>query len=772
MKRHGLFFLLLLSITCPLPGQANPLDGRIKKALTYAQSQLHTTVRMLGDSVKYPRSSDLKGVMESVPPDDWTSGFFPGVLWNMAEYAHDTTLRAAADRWTRGLEEQKFNTRTHDVGFMMYCSYGNANRLEPSPDKRAILLQSARSLIKRYNPVVGCIKSWDGRKEWPYPVIIDNMMNLELLFWAASHGGGPVFSDIAVSHALKTMANHVRADGSTYHVVDYDTLTGAVVRKQTSQGFADESVWARGQAWGIYGFTMVYRETHDPRFLETAQRVADFFIGHLPADHIPYWDFKAPGIPNTERDASAGAIAASGLLELSTLTKEVSRRSAYLAAAEGILTSLTAPPYLSEGTASHGIINHSVGHHPKNSEIDVSLIYGDYYAVEAMLRYLARATFGSVKPTRTRSQVVPLTVTNPLDMVRPFETISLPWADVQRRLGINPGTPVAVFSGTTELPCQRVDADFDGIPEEFLFQWTFGRNEKKEFVLKTTEAARVFESKVDARFVVPREDIGWESDRIAYRIYGSPLAGDVLNGVDVWVKRVRSLVVDKWYKANERNRGAKDSYHEDHGEGADFFSVGRTLGAGGCGLLKNGVLYQPGIFSSYIIHARGPIRASFTVVYENGRMDGVPFREVKTYSLDAGHNLNRIDVTYSGFGTNEQLTLLTGLVKRKDTKATSNTERGWVALWGPTNDNPTNEYLGTGVVLSPGSVGALRDDSVHAAFTCKAVNGIPVTYYAGASWTRSGDVANARDWEQFLDSWALGLREPVKVTWPDSPAKP
>jgi pectinesterase len=240
--------------------------------------------------------------------------------------------------------------------------------------------------------------------------------------------------------------------------------------------------------------------------------------------------------------------------------------------------------------------------------------------------------------------------------------------------------------------------------------------------------------------------------------------------VDVWVKRVRYPIVDKWYKANEKNRGGKDSYHEDHGEGADFFSVGRTLGAGGCGLLKNGVLYQPGVFSSYSIHARGPIRASFTVVYESGLIDGVPYREGITYSLDAGQNLNRIDVTYNGFGATEPLAFLAGLVKRKGTVATSNAQRGWVALWGPTNDNPGNEYMGTGVVLSPGSAGTIREDSLHAAITCGAFSGTPLTYYAGAVWTRTGDVANARDWEQNLDSWALRLREPVNVTWPKSPA--
>jgi hypothetical protein len=769
MMRAWLLFLLLGSIACPMPGQANPLDVRIKKALTYAQNQLRTAVASFGDSVKFMRSADLQGVIQTVPPDDWTSGFFPGLLWYVADYTDDASLRAAADRWTRGLEAQKFNIWTHDVGFMMYCSYGNAYRIQPSPEKREILLQSALSLIKRYNPIVGCIKSWDGRAEWPYPVIIDNMMNLELLFWAASHGGGPVFSDIAVSHALKTMANHVRPDGSTYHVVDFDTLTGDVVRKQTSQGYADESVWARGQAWAIYGFTMVYRETRDPRFLETAERVADFFIKHLPPDHIPYWDFRVPGIPNAERDASAGAIAASGLLELGTLSKDASRRSAYMAAAEGILTSLTAPPYLSQGTASRGIINHAVGNRPRNGEVDVSLIYGDYYAVEAMLRYLARPALAPVKPPKTKARAVSLMVTNPLDVPRPSETISLPRAEVRRRLGITSGTPVAVFDGTTELPGQWVDADCDGIPEEFLFQWNFSPREKKNFVLKTADVATVFASKVEARFVVPREDVAWESDRIAYRIYGPAMAADVSDGIDVWVKRVQYPIVDKWYKANERKRGAKDSYHEDHGEGADFFSVGRTLGAGGCGLLRNGVLYQPGVFSSYTILARGPIRASFNVVYKSGRIDGVPYREVKTYSLDAGHNLNRIDVTFGGFGGNEPLAFLAGVVKRKGTVATTNREHGWVALWGPTNDNPVNELLGTGVVLSPGSFGTIREDSLHAAITGSVISGIPVTYYAGAAWTRSGDVGDARAWEQLLDSWSLRLRAPVKVTWPGSP---
>jgi hypothetical protein len=238
---------------------------------------------------------------------------------------------------------------------------------------------------------VGCIKSWDGT-DWPFPVIIDNMMNLEILFWAAKNGGPPALRDMAASHALKTMANHFRADGSTYHVVSYDTLTGAVLARQTLQGYADESVWSRGQAWAIYGFTMAYRETGDDRFLTTAQRAADYFIGHLPPDLVPYWDFLAPNIPNEERDVSAAAVACSGLLELSGMGADSSAKERYLQSALGLLRTMCRPPYLSEGTSSMALLNHSVGNRPAGTDVDVSLIYADYYFVEALHRYKVLTT--------------------------------------------------------------------------------------------------------------------------------------------------------------------------------------------------------------------------------------------------------------------------------------------------------------------------------------------------------------------------------------------
>jgi unsaturated chondroitin disaccharide hydrolase len=367
--------------------RGDDLDRKVNHALQFAHRQLTAAVDSLGDSLRYPRYSGLDGRWDFTPPSGWTSGFFPGCLWLMHDWTKDDSLRGAARRWTAGLAEQRVNTRTHDIGFIMYCSYGNAYRLDGKASDRETLLESARTLARRFNPAVGCIKSWDWSKVWQCPVIIDNMMNLELLLWASKNGGEDSLRQIALTHALHTRRNHFRPDASTYHVVNYDSVNGSVIGKVTHQGSADESVWARGQAWAIYGFTMMYRETGDERFLETAERAARYFIEHLPPDGVPYWDFMAPGIPNAERDASAAAIAASGLIELSGLTKKAESRILFLSSTQKILSSLTSPAYLAEGTRSKGILNHAVGNMPRNAEVDVSLIYGDYYFLEALIRY-------------------------------------------------------------------------------------------------------------------------------------------------------------------------------------------------------------------------------------------------------------------------------------------------------------------------------------------------------------------------------------------------
>jgi unsaturated chondroitin disaccharide hydrolase len=358
------------------------MDG-IEKIL---KARVSTTLMDFGDTVVYPRSAMPNGRWNTVPIRDWTSGFYPGILWYMKEMTNDSVYQRAAERWTEGLTPLQFFTGSHDIGFMVYCSFGNAYRLTGPPEYKKVILQTAQTLTTRFNTTVGCIKSWDNNR-WQYPVIIDNMMNLELLFWASQNGGDHSLYDIAVRHAETTMRNHFRADGSTYHVLGYDTATGKVLSKGTAQGYSDSSCWARGQAWAMYGFTMTYRFTHDARFLLTAQRVAEYFIDHLPADHVPYWDFNAPKIPNEPRDASAGAIAASGLLELSRYASDASVKEKYFKAAESILSSLSAPPYLNAQSTGRGILDHCVGHRPAGMEIDVSLIYGDYYYIEALMRY-------------------------------------------------------------------------------------------------------------------------------------------------------------------------------------------------------------------------------------------------------------------------------------------------------------------------------------------------------------------------------------------------
>ena len=318
----------------------------------------------------------------------WCSGFYPGTLLYLYQQTKDQSLLAEAERMLPLLEKEKNNKSTHDLGFMMFCSFGNAERIAPKPEYKDILLTSAKSLSTRFNPKVGCIKSWDS-KPGDFLVIIDNMMNLELLFWATRATGDSSFYKIAVTHANTTMKNHFRADYSSYHVVNYDPETGAVKQKRTAQGAADESAWARGQAWGLYGYTVMYRETKDRKYLDQANHIAHFILHHpnLPADKIPYWDFNAPGIPNALRDASAAAIISSALIELSGYTT-ANEKQEYLSVAETILKNLSNPPYKAgNGTNGGFLLQHCVGHLPNKTEVDVPLTYADYYFVEAMERY-------------------------------------------------------------------------------------------------------------------------------------------------------------------------------------------------------------------------------------------------------------------------------------------------------------------------------------------------------------------------------------------------
>jgi len=382
----------------------------IKESFVKAEKQYEFLTKE-ADAIKlFPRTTNKAGKLVGTNEWDWTGGFFPGSLWFLYHQSGNEQTKNAAIRWTEALEKAKDFTVNHDIGFVMYCSYGNAIKYLDDPAKvkayKDLIIYSANTALKRYDPKVGLIKSWDSKggwdksKPWKYPVIIDNMMNLEMLCYVSDLTGDPKFRQVAISHADKTMKNHFRPDYSTYHVVDYD-LSGNVVHRQASQGYADNSTWARGQAWAIYGFTMMYRETKKPEYLETAQKAAKFYMNHpnLPKDKIPNWDFNAgqegytPVVDFSKRnlnyiprDASAAAIVASALIELSTFSKGKDKK-AYLNFAKETLETLSGPEYFA-GYGENGgfLLKHCVGSLPHNSEIDGPLVYADYYFLEGLTR--------------------------------------------------------------------------------------------------------------------------------------------------------------------------------------------------------------------------------------------------------------------------------------------------------------------------------------------------------------------------------------------------
>jgi unsaturated chondroitin disaccharide hydrolase len=360
-------------------------------------------VKLIDQNLK-DADAQYKILMRSVPADsvpetfqnnklvnttvkNWVSGFYPGTLFYLYQGTKDKALYNAGLKELPIMEPMKF-IDSHDIGFMMYCSYGNAYKIDPLKQYKDILLTSANSLSKRFSPIVGCTMSWSS-KPGEFRVIIDNMMNLELLMWATKASGDSSYAKIAISHANTTMKNHFRPDYSSYHLVNYNANTGAVIKKQTVQGYSDESAWARGQGWGLYGFTMMYRETKDPKYLAQANHIANFILSNpnLPADKVPYWDFNAPNIPNADRDASAGAVYASALIELAGYV-DAKTAKRYLDVAETIIRTLSSPKFKAAAGENGGyILKHSVGHFPKGAMIDVPLNYADYYFVEAMLRY-------------------------------------------------------------------------------------------------------------------------------------------------------------------------------------------------------------------------------------------------------------------------------------------------------------------------------------------------------------------------------------------------
>jgi len=381
-----LFSIIVIFQSCAQKDSG--LNSKIDSALSTAVYQYEYMMKSLPKG-KYPKTYYAdKNKFETSDSWWWCSGFYPGSLLYLNEEFHKSILEKEADRVLEDLKKEQFNKTTHDLGFMMYCSFGNAERIKPKEEYREILMNSAKSLTTRFNDTVGCIKSWDTNND-DYLVIIDNMMNLELLFWATKNSKDSTYYDIALKHANTTLKNHFRNDYSSFHVVNYSSKTGEVKRKRTEQGYSDSSAWARGQAWGLYGYTVMYRETREKKYLDQAKGIANFILNHpnLPKDMVPYWDFNAPNIPNALRDASAAAIMASALLELQSYVDKPLANT-YKTSAETMLKTLTSNEYLAEkGTNGGFLLKHCVGHIPQNTEIDVPLTYADYYFIEAMLRY-------------------------------------------------------------------------------------------------------------------------------------------------------------------------------------------------------------------------------------------------------------------------------------------------------------------------------------------------------------------------------------------------
>ncbi|MDX9880416.1 MAG: glycoside hydrolase family 88 protein [Prolixibacteraceae bacterium] len=373
--------ILLFSVAALLVACNPPKFEITSEFYSKLSDQLNYLVEQTPDSLKVPRTYSKETGYKLVGFRDWTCGFPAGSYWYMYELTGDENWKKQAIENTLKLDGVQYLTSTHDLGFMVFCSYGNAYRITGDTLYKNAILQASESLITRFNPTVGCIRSWDHGK-WQFPVIIDNMMNLEMLFWASKETGDPKYRDIAITHANTTLENHFRDDMSSYHVVSYDTITGQPIEKHTHQGLNHDSSWGRGQAWGLYGYTLTYRETGDAKYLEAAEKIAAHILANLPKDMVSYWDFNDPKIPDAYRDASAAAITASAFYELSKYTN-----NKYLKAAEKIVASLSSDKYLAAPQTNGGfLLKHSVGHLPGNSEIDVPLNYADYYYIEALKR--------------------------------------------------------------------------------------------------------------------------------------------------------------------------------------------------------------------------------------------------------------------------------------------------------------------------------------------------------------------------------------------------
>lgn len=377
-------FAAVLAVSCQ--ESMKQLTDRVFEVAEYQFTEMDKTLT----DTNVPKSTRF-GVLVPSETKSWTSGFYPGSLWYVYMYTGNENTKALAEKNTEKLYIETQRVRSHDIGFMVNCSYGNALRITGDEKYREPYINAAKLLTTRFNPTVGLTQSWNitpSRKQWKFPVIIDNMMNLELLTQAHKMSGIDSLLTVAVTHANTTMKNHFRPDYTTWHVVDYDPETGDIRMKVTHQGYSDDSAWSRGQAWAVYGYTMMFREVGDEAYLALAENIARMLLDRLPEDGIPYWDFDSPDIPDAQRDASAGAIMASSFIELAGYTQDKALSKALMEMAETQIRTLASPEYLAEkGRNGFFLLKHSVGSYPSDTEVNVPLTYADYYFLEALLRY-------------------------------------------------------------------------------------------------------------------------------------------------------------------------------------------------------------------------------------------------------------------------------------------------------------------------------------------------------------------------------------------------
>lgn len=395
MMKYAIFpiFSALLLLSCG--GGKTKEKNFLEDNIDFAADQIGREIQVIEASDKFLNPTTLRpdGSVYYCGYSDWRSGFFPGSVWYLYELTGDESLLPLAKKYTLAIEEAKSLTWHHDIGFIINCSFGNGLRLAGEKSYEDVIIEAAKSLSTRFRPVAGILQSWNvdrgwqSQRGWECPVIIDNMMNLELMFKATELSGDSSFYHIAVSHADRTMVEQFRPDGSCYHVIDYSLEDGSVRNRNTAQGYAHESAWSRGQAWAIYGYALCYRETGDRSYLDMALKAFHFMRDHknMPEDLIPYWDMDAPNIPNELRDASAASCIAAALYEICAM--DVPNAQSYKEYADKILTTLSSPAYRAEpGTNGNFLLMHSVGSIPHNAEIDVPLNYADYYFLEALKR--------------------------------------------------------------------------------------------------------------------------------------------------------------------------------------------------------------------------------------------------------------------------------------------------------------------------------------------------------------------------------------------------